>query len=558
MPDPAKSVGDIDDVLSSIRRLVAEQPGPKWQGKDGGPDGVVRPSADDRLVLTPALRVTESDTPPDDTNPDDATPEDTPSDVARTYEAPAPAEPVSENEVTTGPGLEAEGPGDDHLHETGSVAQDVDDDPDTSPELQPEPERMDEKSFVPEVPEDESDAAMEEASALLDAPFDAPSDAPAMDESVAARSEPASAETPDDVANDAHAPDLPQEAAVAPSADETTVAVPLAEADQDMPETDTEDAAPRVVGDDGWRPEMRLFDWDASAGTQPDASAPLADTTAEFESETGDSNWPDATAERAVLDLAAVRDGETAEASDTSDLGSAAAAVAGFTPIFSRRANAQDTQGIPRSADDFGDASTEDAPAAPETAADDAAEQLSDPVGTPAEAASTTNADTAHTDAGADTFQLFDDATLGDAAASSDDADATSVAFSSVREAQPALAGSDAPGETALTEADPDATPEVEPDDADVPPVAHLTALAGGAAHDGVPDDGSQAEVTNPDETSTKPLDLGALEEEVLRRIVAEAVREELQGALGERITRNVRKLVRREIRLVLAVDELD
>jgi hypothetical protein len=46
--------------------------------------------------------------------------------------------------------------------------------------------------------------------------------------------------------------------------------------------------------------------------------------------------------------------------------------------------------------------------------------------------------------------------------------------------------------------------------------------------------------------------------EEVLRRIVAEAVREELQGALGERITRNVRKLVRREIRLVLAVDELD
>jgi hypothetical protein len=26
MPDPAKSVGDIDDVLSSIRRLVAEQP----------------------------------------------------------------------------------------------------------------------------------------------------------------------------------------------------------------------------------------------------------------------------------------------------------------------------------------------------------------------------------------------------------------------------------------------------------------------------------------------------------------------------------------------------
>jgi hypothetical protein len=59
MPDPAKSVGDIDDVLSSIRRLVAEQPGPKWRDTEGAADGAVRPSADDRLVLTPALRVTE-------------------------------------------------------------------------------------------------------------------------------------------------------------------------------------------------------------------------------------------------------------------------------------------------------------------------------------------------------------------------------------------------------------------------------------------------------------------------------------------------------------------
>jgi hypothetical protein len=48
------------------------------------------------------------------------------------------------------------------------------------------------------------------------------------------------------------------------------------------------------------------------------------------------------------------------------------------------------------------------------------------------------------------------------------------------------------------------------------------------------------------------------LDEETLRRIVAEVVREELQGALGERITRNIRKLVRREIRLVLASDEAD
>jgi hypothetical protein len=48
------------------------------------------------------------------------------------------------------------------------------------------------------------------------------------------------------------------------------------------------------------------------------------------------------------------------------------------------------------------------------------------------------------------------------------------------------------------------------------------------------------------------------LDDATLRRIVAEVVREELQGSLGERITRNVRKLVRREIRIVLAMDDLD
>lgn len=43
------------------------------------------------------------------------------------------------------------------------------------------------------------------------------------------------------------------------------------------------------------------------------------------------------------------------------------------------------------------------------------------------------------------------------------------------------------------------------------------------------------------------------IDEEMLRDLVAEIVREELQGALGERITRNVRKLVRAEIQRALA-----
>ncbi|MEX0280097.1 MAG: hypothetical protein AB3N13_02770 [Arenibacterium sp.] len=48
------------------------------------------------------------------------------------------------------------------------------------------------------------------------------------------------------------------------------------------------------------------------------------------------------------------------------------------------------------------------------------------------------------------------------------------------------------------------------------------------------------------------------LDEETLRQLVSDIVREELQGALGERITRNVRKLVRREIHRALTAKDLE
>ena len=48
------------------------------------------------------------------------------------------------------------------------------------------------------------------------------------------------------------------------------------------------------------------------------------------------------------------------------------------------------------------------------------------------------------------------------------------------------------------------------------------------------------------------------VDEEALRDVIAEVVREELQGEMGVRITRNLRKLVRREIRLALAAQDLD
>jgi len=55
-------------------------------------------------------------------------------------------------------------------------------------------------------------------------------------------------------------------------------------------------------------------------------------------------------------------------------------------------------------------------------------------------------------------------------------------------------------------------------------------------------------------------LDAGgvAIDEEALRELVASVVREELSGPMGERITRNVRKLVRREIYRILSSHEFD
>jgi hypothetical protein len=46
--------------------------------------------------------------------------------------------------------------------------------------------------------------------------------------------------------------------------------------------------------------------------------------------------------------------------------------------------------------------------------------------------------------------------------------------------------------------------------------------------------------------------------EDVLRELVRDLIREQLQGDLGERITRNIRKLVKAEIARVVAVQALE
>lgn len=75
------------------------------------------------------------------------------------------------------------------------------------------------------------------------------------------------------------------------------------------------------------------------------------------------------------------------------------------------------------------------------------------------------------------------------------------------------------------------------------------------AMPDDVEDD--EAALAREADTDKKP-EAPFIDEDMLREIVSELVRTELQGDLGDRITRNVRKLVRREIHHALASRELD
>lgn len=86
----------------------------------------------------------------------------------------------------------------------------------------------------------------------------------------------------------------------------------------------------------------------------------------------------------------------------------------------------------------------------------------------------------------------------------------------------------------------------------------------GAPLQDDAAEDISEAE-TEADETLEASASIGGfgaddqvMDEDALRTLVSEIVRAELQGALGERITRNVRKLVRREIHRALTAQEME
>lgn len=90
----------------------------------------------------------------------------------------------------------------------------------------------------------------------------------------------------------------------------------------------------------------------------------------------------------------------------------------------------------------------------------------------------------------------------------------------------------------------------VEPDEIPAPAAAEDAILE---AEEDLSDDDDDDDLEN-----FVTEDDAMLDEEALREMVSELVRQELQGTLGARITRNVRKLVRREIHRIMDSKDFD
>ncbi len=609
MSDPAKSASDIDDVLSSIRRLVAEQPAgkgraearPMAQMRDGG----------GRLVLTPALRVSDVE------------------------------------EVTAGAGAETGHDVPDILAFANGASQErsVSDEPDEMPDPQ---EAALGDSPVTDGADADRDWADRHAAGDTESLRDALAAEDDGTDEVATDDVDVKTVTADEVAHDAAAADAPASEAPAEGHDASGAG--------------GERAADAADTEGDWDTGIRSLDWGGDDSLAGEGQHP-EEATAEFEPDTGDADWPGAGANRALLDLAAVRgvleadagnDGpEDAEGTASDDGGARIdddvdgmaeldpdKALAEEEPVAvdAPQEAAEDALSHAGTLEDVVEDLSAEQPDAPETGfaephSDEGATQLSprdvggdeaerafapmfsrrteglSPLSDMAEGgwqvAGLTTADDHGTDTRpSDTAEV--EAPEQPAEASNEDsgdegigdpvANATSAAPEQAEAAHDAADGDaaepwraaagseiggadmdDDAGEAVLGSAgDDEAGAEAEASAGTPAAVTTAFAVSEGvqtaarqiagpeAAPSAVESDETPAsEERDESHAEAAGLDLDdgeedLLDEDTLRRIVAEVVREELQGALGERITRNVRKLVRREIRLVLAADELD
>ena len=77
------------------------------------------------------------------------------------------------------------------------------------------------------------------------------------------------------------------------------------------------------------------------------------------------------------------------------------------------------------------------------------------------------------------------------------------------------------------------------------------------AANEGEGDEGDDDQDGGADDLFD-PLNASEIDIDMLRDMVSEIIREELRGTLGERITRNLRQLVRREIERALEAERAE
>jgi len=276
--------------------------------------------------------------------------------------------------------------------------------------------------------------------------------------------------------------------------------------------------------DAAWRPDDRLSDWgdisNMTAGESRDPIERLSDVAeaAPFESETGDTDWPDTSADSAVQELAAVRaDGDEADAAEEAEVEK----DSDLTQAISDRDDMPEpATPAPKDAEAValpGEDKAGDAGSPNDMAADDQA-------GEPAE----------------DLSALADDADPQPDADQAKDQTITPVFSRRVDM------------DTSQTDQN-DPASDMADDEIEDAMEVETTLKAEQPEEDAAEDLGEDsAGVDFPDE------DEGILDEDTLRDIIVEVVREELQGALGQRITRNVRKMVRREIRIAMAAEELD
>lgn len=303
----------------------------------------------------------------------------------------------------------------------------------------------------------------------------------------------------------------------------------------------TADAAPdpapiasaASADDADWQPDDRLASFDA-VGEADDAPMPqewvddhsdeasdddIADlirldgsdaTVADFESETGDDNWPESGAEAALLTLVARRDPapEMAEAPKV-------------VPVV----------------DDVTDVAPSDVDEAPE------AKNSEDP----------------------DVLTLAREMEEGHAEEEASSEDSTVDAETSEDDEVPADPSPQDDADAEIAESLADTLPDVTPifaraagSDA-AEHVVDVPAEDEPSAEDAHADDAPAEDLGDTPSPFTFPESgEGILDEDTLREIIVDVVREELQGVLGQRITRNVRKMVRREIRLALAAEDLE